>query len=328
MANELIINGTVGIGMGSADYIRYALSGMDDNEPLNISIDSLGGNFVDAVSIYNRIKDYKGPTKAIYSGLCASAATIIGTACDDIEMTDGSAILIHKVSNHVDFFGYVNGDELERLIKDLKGQRKNLESLSELTALIYAKKTGKDSKEIMKLMSEDRWILPEEAVSLGLVDRIIESRSTVSIENKIKGFELVNNVKLPNIHKKENTAMFDSLKNFLVGKKVEATEADLAALSTAMQNEFEASLKKEFKNLIDGLNGRLSNIEGTITANLEEGIAQMVEAKVQNKVAEIHLSVTDKLKDAKAEPSPYATAEVESEDWRSQLVAQFGNKKA
>ena len=171
--NVIEINGGIGNFYNDAEYIDYKLNSFEDgSQDLEVYINSLGGSFVDAISIYHSLKKYKGKSKAIYNGLCASAATIIASGCDEIEMTDASAILIHKVMNFVDVYGHLNGDDLNDVIKELKKTKKNSDTLSSLAASIYAKKTGKSIDEMLKQMKSDSWILPSDALELGLIDNI------------------------------------------------------------------------------------------------------------------------------------------------------------
>ena len=337
MANIIEIRGGIGDFYNDSGYIDYLLRQMDDNEDLEVRIDSLGGSFVDAISIYHSLKRYKGNTKAIYSGLCASAATIVAAGCDKIEMTDASAILIHKVLNWVDVWGYLNSDDIENVIAELKKQKQDLDTLSSLAASIYAKKTGKTVEEMMTQMKSDSWILPEAAKEMGLVDEVIETQSSrkaeaniEAIENKIKGLELVNNVTLPKfsnstITKKNNIQMtiLDKVKNFFKSNGLDENKAaDLVnalGLDADYKNELE-NVKNELKTLkardvkgeietavnakIAGLGEIIEAIKSgnetylnALKADFEKSLKGGIETAVNAKVSEIHLQVTNKIAD-------------------------------
>lgn len=315
--NIIEIKGGIGNFYNDAEYIDYKLSQFDNSQDLEVYIDSLGGSFVDAISIYHSLKKYKGKSKAIYNGLCASAATIIASGCDTIEMTDASAILIHKVLNFVDVFGYLNSDDIDDVIKQLKKQKKDLDTLSSLAASIYAKKTGKTVEEMLKHMKSDSWILPQDAKNLGLIDNIIETQEAKKaddkindiVENKIHALELANNVSLPKLDKSTTTNndmnIKETIKGFFASNDKENVLNDetIESLGTVLQNEIESKFLEleqkieaieakepntkpieaatELKNRVEKIEERDVSI-----ANVLQGFVNGINTKIENSLKE------------------------------------------
>ena len=163
---------------GYARYLlEYDLSQVPEGEPVVLEVDSLGGDVMEALSISNMLQE-RGNLTAHIVGFCASAATWLCYACDRVVINDDCAFLIHKCSSYVDAWGMMNSDEIDQLIEKLKSEKKSNEAIDLIIANKYVKHAaGKsDMKSIMKLMHEERWILPSEALELGLVDEVSEDQ--------------------------------------------------------------------------------------------------------------------------------------------------------
>jgi len=287
-------------GIGNFDtsnkYISYLFEyEIEPEQNVVFNIDSLGGSFVDAIGIYNIIKGHKGKTKAVYNGLCASAATIIASGCDEIEMTEASAILVHKVLNFVDVFGFMNSDDLESVIAELQKVKSELDTLSLLAANLYAKRTGKDKDAVLELMKEDRWILVDEALELGFIDKVSRETKTVSLENRFDAARLVANVKLPNLPTFENNkqqkndtkmneklSLLDKATNFLASLlNIEKGEAETKAaeLLNVLDIKKDAEKVTDFQNVVTAFESRLAVLETKLT---NEITLEMVESKISD----------------------------------------------
>jgi len=287
-------------GIGNFDtsnkYISYLFEyEIEPEQSVIFNIDSLGGSFVDAIGIYNIIKGHKGKTKAVYNGLCASAATIIASGCDEIEMTEASAILVHKVLNFVDVFGFMNSDDLESVIAELQKVKSELDTLSLLAANLYAKRTGKDKDAVLELMKEDRWILVDEALELGFIDKVSRETKTVSLENRFDAARLVANVELPNLPTFENNkqqkndtkmneklSLLDKATNFLASLlNIEKGEAETKAaeLLNVLDIKKDAEKVTDFQNVVTAFESRLAVLETKLT---NEITLEMVESKISD----------------------------------------------
>lgn len=233
---KIEITGQIGSGQGSLDYFDYVYSEIDIKEDIEVEINSLGGDFFTAVNIFSKLIRHEGKTKAIYTGLCASAATIIGSACDTVEMYDTGAILIHNLSQYVDFHGQFDKDDIQSLLEDLQHNVKNLETLNDLAVIMYCKKTGKDKATIQNLMSEDRWILSDEAYELGLVDNVIKDKKGVKAEVKIAASKAIINKKKMDLKEK--------IKEIFASAEDTQKEEIKSVISDEIQEEFNKLIER------------------------------------------------------------------------------------
>src|SRR5699024_10735185 len=75
--------------------ISNVLSDLTD-EPVELIINSGGGDVFSASEIYTELRSYKGEVNARIVGVAASAATVISSACDKVNMSPHASYMIHK----------------------------------------------------------------------------------------------------------------------------------------------------------------------------------------------------------------------------------------
>ena len=129
---------------------------------IDLRINSPGGSVFDGVSIYERLKSHRAKVTAYVDGISASIATIIMMAADEIVISEGGMVMIHKPMAGV----YGNTTEMEQMVN-------LLDKIESQMTSIYSKRTGMSRIEIAKMLdSGDTWFTAEEAVEAGLVDSI------------------------------------------------------------------------------------------------------------------------------------------------------------
>lgn len=135
-----------------------ALGGMTD---LSVRINSLGGDVFDAIAMYNALSRHPARIVTHVDGICASAATLVALAADEVRMADNGLWMIHEPWT-------VSGGNADQLQKsaDL------LDSIAEQIVGIYARKTGADPADIREQMREETWLDAEQALEAGYVDAI------------------------------------------------------------------------------------------------------------------------------------------------------------
>lgn len=165
--NSISIFDTIGDdGMGggvSMRRISAALRSMKDDDVV-VNINSPGGSMFEGVAIYNALKEHKGKVKIKVLGMAASAASIIAMAGDEVEIAKSAFFMIHN--SWVVALGNRH---------DLMDTAKTLAPFDAAMASIYAEKTGKDEKEIAKMMDEETWISGELAVEMGFATALLAS---------------------------------------------------------------------------------------------------------------------------------------------------------
>lgn len=140
-----------------------------EDEELDIEINSPGGSVFAGSEIYTTIKNHKGKKIISITGLAASAASVIAMSGDIVRMSPTAQMMIHNVSS------YGSGD-----YRDMAHLSEVLKQANESIANAYILKTGKDKKEILKMMDSEKWFTAGEAKEQGFIDEIMFEKTNVS----------------------------------------------------------------------------------------------------------------------------------------------------
>lgn len=130
------------------------------NEPLEVEINSGGGDVYTANEIYAKLRDYKGVVTVKITGIAASAASVIAMAGDIIEMSPIAMMMIHNVSA----LTYGN-------IRQLKQQIRTMDVANDALANAYHERTGLSKEKIKEMMDVETWMSCDTAIYLGFADR-------------------------------------------------------------------------------------------------------------------------------------------------------------
>jgi len=159
---QLDIDGVIGFDV-TPESIKSKLK-LADGEPIEVRFSSPGGFIFPGLQIFNLFRNYQGKKTARIVGLAASMASYIPMAFDEVIAEDNSVFMIHNARQGV------AGDH-----NDMKKAADLLERMSNMLADAYVKKTGKDKKEIQKMMDAETFLFGQEIVDYGFADKLIKS---------------------------------------------------------------------------------------------------------------------------------------------------------
>jgi len=147
----------------TAKRIAGALRAMGKGD-VTVNINSPGGDVFEGLSIYNLLREHPGEVTVKVIGLAASAASVITMAADNLQIARSGFLMIHNawsgaVGNRNDFRDFADW----------------LEPFDRAIADIYAARTGKDQKAIMKLMDGELWMGGSDAIDQGFADELLPS---------------------------------------------------------------------------------------------------------------------------------------------------------
>lgn len=149
---------------GFDDYaMREALANAK-GETVTVRINSGGGDVFTGQAIYNLLKQSGKHIKVIINGLCASIASVIAMAGDEIEMPSNTLMMIHNPSSW-------NSGTAEDM-------RKNADVLDKVKLTIqnvYANRTGLDIDTISAMMDDETWMSADEAKEKGFCDAVLDA---------------------------------------------------------------------------------------------------------------------------------------------------------
>ncbi len=169
MEYDIYINSSIGWPF-SAEYVRQELNKYQ-GQPCNVYISSLGGSAFHAFQIHQIFREH-GQVTVYLHGFVASAATIIAMGAKKIVMGEFALFLMHRCMGWIEQSGDMNADELARAIEVLQYEKKNLETIDDVVANIYAARCGKKIEDVVKWMEDADWTTAATCLERGLIDEI------------------------------------------------------------------------------------------------------------------------------------------------------------
>lgn len=160
---EVLIYDEIGAYGVTAKGFLAELGAMANDVAIDLRLNSPGGSVFDAVAIFNALKRHAGEITVWIDGIAASAASYIAMAGDSVVMPQNAFLMIHDPS------GLVMGTA-----EDMRSTAEALDKVKGSLIQGYAAKSGKPDGEIAALMAAETWLDAEEALALGLIDRIAE----------------------------------------------------------------------------------------------------------------------------------------------------------
>jgi ATP-dependent protease ClpP protease subunit len=172
VAEVFIYDEIGGWGILAAEFVRDLQA--IDASTVNVRISSPGGSVFEALAIYASLKNFEAKVNCIIDGLCASAATVIAMAGDEITTAPGSMWMVHDALGQV----YGNAADMQQMA-DL------LDKTSQNIADIYAARAGSTADEWRTTMQAETWYTADEAVTAGLADSLTESAKQVAAKTPV-----------------------------------------------------------------------------------------------------------------------------------------------
>lgn len=144
----------------SAEALITALAGNQD-KTVHMHINSPGGDVFEARAMAAAVVAHPGQVIAHIDGICASAATYLALACNEVRMTDGGLFMVHNSWT----ISYGNKDEL-RTSADL------LDKIDGTIRADYMRKTGASAEQVTAWMDATSWFTAQEALDAKFIDAI------------------------------------------------------------------------------------------------------------------------------------------------------------
>lgn len=136
-----------------------------NGEPLEVYINSGGGDIFAGSDIYSTLRSYRGEVNIHVVGVAASAASVIACAgSSDISPT--AMVMVHNVLT------IAQGD-----YHVMDKESGVLQTANKSIAAAYVAKTGMSEKEALTMMDQETWLTAQQAVDKGLIDKLAENQN-------------------------------------------------------------------------------------------------------------------------------------------------------
>ena len=163
---EVFVYGDIGgwmDGIGADEFARE-LKSLKVTE-ITARINSGGGSVFEGQAIYNSLVNHPAKVNVVIDGIAASIASVIAMSGDNISITEGSHIMVHK--------------PWSMAVGDANSMRKEadvLDSLESGIIDIYAARTGKSRDQLEKWVANETWFKGASAVDAGFADSVIPAK--------------------------------------------------------------------------------------------------------------------------------------------------------
>lgn len=144
------------------------LEAENPKKEISFYINSPGGSVSAGLAMYDTMKFIRPAVSTMCVGMAASMGSLLLTAGDkDMRFSlPNSRIMVHQPSGG--FQGQAS--DIERHAQDIIKLKRRLNE-------IYVQHTGQSYETIEKTLDRDHFMDPEEAVSFGLIDKVLAERS-------------------------------------------------------------------------------------------------------------------------------------------------------
>lgn len=266
---DLMIYGEIGDYWEGLDASTLAanIKGLDADF-INVRINSVGGSVFTAQAVYNLLRTSGKTINVFIDGMAASAATIISSAGDTVNMPENTIFMIHNPM--ISAWG-VNAQQMREAAEIL-------DKVRETILAVYRNKTGLDDAKLIELMDAETYLTAQEAKDFGFVDEITEPfQIAASMKNGVLN---VNNVSMnaSNLKNIPKSFLASIESNKIDPPEVEMNLQDLKAKHADVYEQAKAEGKQEAltsanASVVDAVKAerdRISSIHAAVIPGNEE----------------------------------------------------------
>lgn len=167
---NVVISGEINSNLAmQVMMILLKLEQIDSNAPINLYIDSPGGDVRAGLTIIDTIKSIKPKVNTFCYSMAASMGAVILACGDERYAFKHSTIMIHQPLSPME--GIYKQTDLSERAHSLEEMRDNLEQI-----LCESTKGKTSIKEMHDACDKDNYLKPEDALKMGLIDHIIPNK--------------------------------------------------------------------------------------------------------------------------------------------------------
>ncbi len=167
---SIMLSGTIDKESAEKIIKQLLILEAENDEPIKMFINSPGGDVEAGFAIYDMAKFIKNEVYMIGMGLVASAATLVLLAVPAERRLGlpNSSYLIHQPMSR-----------MEGVATDIEIYAKQLEKTRDRLNMIISEQTGQPLAVVEKDTDRDYWLYADEAITYGLISRIITNREEI-----------------------------------------------------------------------------------------------------------------------------------------------------
>lgn len=174
---EILVYDQIGYWGITSEEFRRQLQDIDATT-IHLRIDCPGGDVFMARAMKTALEQHPARVIAHVDGLAASAASYLMLAADEIVAAKGAFVMIHNA------WMLTMGD-----VRDHQSSADMLAKIDDAIRADYVIKTGEDDAVWRDRMNAETWLEAEEAVEIGLIDRVFEKEGGANNRFDVALFE-------------------------------------------------------------------------------------------------------------------------------------------
>jgi ATP-dependent Clp protease protease subunit len=165
-SRSVLVTGEINDKLAQRTVTHLLALAQESDDPINMFISSPGGHVESGDMVHDMIKFIRPKVRCIGSGWVASAGALIfvGAAKEDRYCLPNTRFLLHQPS------GGIGGQATDMAI-----QAEQLRIMRARFDKLFAEATGQTPEKIAEDTQRDFWLGTEEAISYGLLGKVISS---------------------------------------------------------------------------------------------------------------------------------------------------------
>lgn len=205
----------------SAKCLKDKLTEMNDITEINLHINSLGGDVIEGIAMFNLLKQHPAKVNVYVDGFACSIASVIAMAGDTIYMPKNSMMMIHNC------WTYTDGNA-----KELRKKADDLDKIMEASIESYLAKINISREELIELLDAETYLTAEECYKMGFADVLMPISETIEQSATKSILQLVEENK--KLKEQKNTNKDSTNKN----------EKDFDKICEMLENKYELKIKE------------------------------------------------------------------------------------
>ncbi|MGA4005999.1 head maturation protease, ClpP-related [Ralstonia nicotianae] len=153
---------------------------------IHLRVNSPGGDVFAARAMETALRGHSAKVIAHVDGLAASAASFLIMAADEVEISDGAFLMIHKAWTAL----WGNAD-------DLRSEADLLDKIDATLVRTYEQRSGQSADDISAWMKAETWFGADEAIEKGFADRKTDATAQPSAKASAWNLQAYSNAPKP-----------------------------------------------------------------------------------------------------------------------------------
>jgi ATP-dependent Clp protease protease subunit len=169
-ARTIVVSGQIDQDVAERVISQLMILDTEPNEPIKVIITSQGGHVDSGLAIHDMMRFIQSKVIVIAAGWCASIAVpiLMGAKKENRLSLPNTRFLLHQPS------GGAGGQ-----LSDIRIQAEQMLKIRERLNKMLADETGQTVERIQKDSDRDFWMTAEEALTYGIISRVVTSASEV-----------------------------------------------------------------------------------------------------------------------------------------------------